>query len=106
MGPQATKSNKLVAGPSVWRRIVTEMGLDHVARVEVVTSHQGCRNQDWHVDAPRGLTVIFAVVDVDVQKGPTQMDFTIPFNAILEGHPKVKNCSGPATCHTAMPAGA
>ena len=56
------------------------MGLDHVARVKVVTSHQGCRNQDWHVDAPRGLTVIFAVVDVDVQKGPTQMDFQFLLN--------------------------
>ena len=82
------------------------MGLDHVARVGVVTSHQRCRNQDWHVDTPIGLTGIFAVVDVDVQKGPTQMDFTIPFNAILEGHPKVKNCSGLATCHIATPAGA
>eukprot|EP00658_Telonema_sp_P-2_P037303 TRINITY_DN26834_c0_g1_i1.p1 TRINITY_DN26834_c0_g1~~TRINITY_DN26834_c0_g1_i1.p1 ORF type:complete len:299 (+),score=47.82 TRINITY_DN26834_c0_g1_i1:224-1120(+) len=89
---------------SVWRRVVTEMGVDHVARVEVVTSHRGCRNQDWHVDAPRGLTTIFAMVDVDLPKGPTQMDFTIPFSAILEGAPKVKKPEdAPDTVHAAMP---
>ena len=75
----------------MWRRVVTAMGLDHVARVEVVTSHEGCRPQGWHVDAPRGLTVIFALVDITVPKGPTQMDFSIPFNHILEGRPKVNS---------------
>ena len=90
---------------SVWRKVVSAMGLDHVARVEVVSSHPGCRHQDWHVDAPRGLTVIFALVDVDVSKGPTQMDFSIAHNAILADHPKVKPRHDPPSCHAAMPAG-
>ena len=90
---------------SVWRRLVTSLGLDHVARVEVVSSHPGCRHQDWHVDAPRGLTVIFALVDVDVPKGPTQMDFTVAHNAILDDQPKIKPRYDPPSWHAAMPAG-
>ena len=33
-------------------------------------------------DGVHGVTVIFALVDVDAAKGPTQLAFTVPFNAL------------------------
>ena len=52
-----------------WERVCAHWGFDHIKRVEVVTSHPGCRAQGWHVDAVHGLTAIFPLVDVDVRKG-------------------------------------
>lgn len=68
-----------------WREVVRRCGFDHVARVEVVTSHVGCRHQGWHVDGARGLTALFALVDVDPRLGPTQMDFDVPFMDVTTG---------------------
>jgi hypothetical protein len=82
--------------PRVWERVCAHHGFVHCRRVEVVTSHPGCRCQGWHVDAERGLTAIFALVDVDVRKGPTQLDFTVPFNALEDEAPKVKHCAPPS----------
>ena len=94
------------APPSAWRQIVAAFGFDHVARVEVVTGHAGCRHQGWHVDGVHGVTVIFALVDVDAAKGPTQLDFTVPFNALDPEQGKVKRVAGaPASCRAAMPRG-
>ena len=76
---------------AVWERVCAHYGFDHVKRVEVVTSHPGCRCQGWHVDAVHGLTVIFPLVDVDARKGPTQLDFTVPFNSLRHDGPKVKH---------------
>ena len=68
-----------------WRDVVRRLGFDHVARVEVVTSHVGCRHQGWHVDGARGVTALFALVDVDPRLGPTQLDFTTPFMDVASG---------------------
>ena len=106
--PGGRSASPGAAGPlSVWQRIVREFGLYHIARVEVVTSHRGCRHQGWHVDADRGITVIFPLVDVDLAKGPTQMDFTVAHNGVREGSSKVKKrpAEAPESCHAAMPAG-
>jgi hypothetical protein len=75
---------------NVWKKILKTLDFEHVARVEVVTSHVGCRDQAWHIDGVHGLTVIFALADVDLPKGPTQLDFSIPFNSLSEGGQKVK----------------
>jgi hypothetical protein len=93
--------------PSVWRQVIAALEFEHVARVEVVTSHVGCRSQNWHVDGVHGMTVIFALEDVDLAKGPTQLDFTHPFNSFKEGESKVKNVAKGAlpVCRAAMPAG-
>ena len=92
---------------AVWERVCQHFGFNHVARVEVVTSHVGCRHQAWHTDGTYGLTVIFALVPVDARKGPTQIDFTYPRNALREGAPKVKrkDPEAPDSCRAAMPAG-
>ena len=94
-------------GPSVWEQVVRTFGFVHIARVEIVTSHAGCRYQGWHVDGSRGITTIFPLVDMDMPKGPTQMDFTIPFNGLRENMGKVKKLDPacPGMCHAAMPAG-
>lgn len=76
--------------PAVWERVCAHFDFTHIKRCEVVTSHPGCRAQGWHVDAMNGLTVIFPLVDVDARKGPTQLDFTIPFNNLLADGPKNK----------------
>jgi ectoine hydroxylase-related dioxygenase (phytanoyl-CoA dioxygenase family) len=95
------------ARPAVWERVALHFGFQHIKRVEVVTSHPGCRAQDWHVDAVHGLTVIFPLVDIDARKGPTQLDFTIPFNSLRQDGPKVKHPPprAPPTAHAALNAG-
>ena len=105
--PEACEANAWDASPRVWERIVNHFGFRHVARVEVVTSHAGCRHQAWHSDGERGLTVIFPLVSVDLRKGPTQMDFTVPFNNLYEGRGKVKkrDASAPKSARAAMPMG-
>ena len=82
-------------------------GFSHVKRVETVTSHVGCRDQGWHVDAVYGLTVIFPLTDVTLRKGPTQMDFVTPFNNLDAGKGKVKHRAAgvPESARAAMPAG-
>ncbi|KAJ1462608.1 hypothetical protein M885DRAFT_610645 [Pelagophyceae sp. CCMP2097] len=88
--PTAPETRKALLGrDSVWRRAVEELGFGHVARVEVVTGHAGARCQDWHVDGIHGLTVIFALVDVDAARGPTQLDFAHTFLDV-DGATKVK----------------
>lgn len=91
----------------IWQNVVRSYGFTHCARVEVVTSHKGCRNQGWHVDGQHGITVIFPLVDVDLRKGPTQLDFTIPFFALQEGAGKIKHRdpAAPESARAAMPAG-
>lgn len=87
-----------VLGEATWRHVVKSLGFDHVARVEVVTGHAGCRAQDFHVDGSLGLTVIFALVDIDVAKGPTQLDFSASFVG-FDGR-RVKSVPGaPKTVH-------
>jgi hypothetical protein len=92
-----------------WERITRHFGFEHIARVEVVTSHPGCRNQGWHTDGTHGLTVIFPLVNVDLRKGPTQMDFNTPFNNLHENSGKVggkkKRMDAPDFARAAMPKG-
>lgn len=76
--------------PTVWRQILRRLKFEHVVRVEVVTSHDGCRNQAWHIDGDHGLTVIFALASVGLRKGPTQLDLSIPFVSLQEDGPKVQ----------------
>jgi len=92
---------------SVWEKVCSQFGFGHIKRVEVVTSHPGCRNQDWHVDAVHGLTVIFPLVDVDARKGPTQLDFTSHFNSVHQDKGKVKHRDpeAPPMALAAMPSG-
>ena len=94
---------------SVWESVTNYFGFNHIARVEIVTSHPGCRDQGWHTDGSHGLTVIFPLVDVDLRKGPTQMDFTIPFNSLHIGTGKVggkkKMKDAPDKARAAMPKG-
>ena len=59
----------------------------------MVTGHSGCRHQDWHIDGDRGLTLIFAMEDVTLKKGPTQIDFGVPFTAIDPNAQKVKGAN-------------
>ena len=33
---------------SVWEKVCSSFGFQHIKRVEVVTSHPGCRNQGWY----------------------------------------------------------
>jgi len=112
----------------IYERICAAFGFGHIARVEVVTAHCGARNQGWHIDGAHGLTVIIPLVDVDVQKGPTELDFRIAFNNLHSSSGKVKtgpgsgssssssssgsSCSGsssggvaPSTVHAVMPKG-
>ena len=55
------------------------------------------------------LAVIFGLVDVDLLKGPTQLDFTIPFNNLREGAGKSKYKAMARrtipSCHAALPSG-
>ena len=94
------------ASLQVWERVALAFGFSHIARVEVVTSHTGCRAQGWHIDASHGLTVIFPLTGVDITKGPTQVDFVTPFNT-LDRSGKVKHHDrlSPDYVHAAMPAG-
>jgi hypothetical protein len=96
-------------GLSVWERVTNHFGFEHVARVEVVTSHPGCRDQGWHTDGAHGLTVIFPLVGVDLRKGPTQMDFVTPFNSLHVNRGKVggkkKSPDAPDSARAAMPSG-
>jgi hypothetical protein len=57
------------ASAGVWVDICRKFHLEHVARVEVVTSHVGCRAQDWHIDGAHGLTVIFPLAHVGIRQG-------------------------------------
>ena len=86
------------------------LGFTHIARVEVVTSHVGCRNQDWHCDSAFGVTVIFALVDVDLAKGPTEIEFTTAFNSLgldETSSAKIKQRSSlsPEAVHAVLPKG-
>jgi len=63
----ATSSSSSSAG--VWVDICRRFHLEHVARVEVVTSHVGCRAQGWHIDGVHGLTVIFPLTHVGLRQG-------------------------------------
>jgi len=80
--------------PPVWRRVIDKMDIPHIARVEMVTGHSGCRAQGWHVDALRGVTAIFAMTDVDVQKGPTEINFMEHFTSLDLTRGKVKGGLG------------
>ena len=103
------ESNRWTAIPRVWEKIVNHFGFEHVARVEVVTSHAGCRNQGWHTDGERGLTVIFPLTPVGLRKGPTEMDFTIAFNSLHPNRGKVagskRDPAAPERARAAMPLG-
>jgi len=95
-------------GPSsMWEKVVDRLGFPHIARVEMVTSHKGCRHQDWHVDGAHGITVIFPLVSTSLERGPTQLEFTTPFNSLAGDRGKVKKRDpiAPECCHAAMPAG-
>ena len=74
----------------VWKSITDTFHFRHIARVEVVTSHVGCRAQDWHIDGVHGLTVILPLTDVGVRQGPTELDFAPAFLGLWEGDPKVR----------------
>ena len=77
----------------VWKSITDTFHFYHIARVEVVTSHVGCRAQDWHVDGVHGLTVILPLTDVGVRQGPTELDFGPAFVGLWDGDPKVRSKS-------------
>ena len=74
-----------------------------------MTSHVGCRNQDWHCDSAHGLTVIFALVEIDLPKGPTEIEFTTPFNSLgVDMHTakiKQKDKLSPESVHACLPQG-
>ena len=91
----------------IWQRVCNSFGFSHIARVEVVTSHVGCRRQDWHCDSAHGITVIFPLVDVDMAKGPTELEFTTPFNSLDEAGSKIKekDSVAPDSVHAVMPRG-
>mmetsp|Transcript_2865 Transcript_2865/g.5179 ORF Transcript_2865/g.5179 Transcript_2865/m.5179 type:complete len:329 (+) Transcript_2865:175-1161(+) len=93
----------------MWQEVCNEFGFTHIARVEVVTSHVGCRNQDWHCDSAHGITVIFALVDIDLAKGPTEIEFITPFNCLghdaNSGKIKQKHRLAPPSVHAVMPKG-
>lgn len=102
--PQHSKNK-----PPLWQAICNVFGFTHIARVEVVTSHVGCRNQDWHCDSAHGITVIFALVDIDLAKGPTEIEFITPFNSLGKesnsGKIKHKHSSSPESVHAVLPKG-
>ena len=77
----------------IWKAITDTFHFYHIARVEVVTSHVGCRAQDWHVDGVHGLTVILPLTDVGVRQGPTELDFGPAFVGLWDGDPKVRSKS-------------
>ena len=87
---------------AVWRQITDHFEFTHIARVEVVTSHVGCRAQGWHIDGVHGLTVIFPLIDVGVRQGPTELDFSVPFIRLYRDSSKVKKTT---TMHAVIPAG-
>lgn len=94
---------------SVWRDVIDRMGIPHIARVEMVTGHSGCRAQGWHVDALRGATAIFAMTDIDTQKGPTEINFMEAFTSLDLRKGKCKNGLGAGNVDktfAAMPKGA
>jgi len=96
------------SGPSsVWEAVCHQLGFSHIARVEMVTSHKGCRHQDWHVDGAHGVTVIFPLISTCLERGPTQLDFVTPFNSLAgdQGKVKKRDPAAPESCHAAMPAG-
>jgi hypothetical protein len=75
----------------------------------MVTGHSGCRAQGWHVDALRGVTAIFAMTDVDLQKGPTEINFMEHFASLDLNRGKVKGGLGKGevgSTFAAMPKGA
>jgi hypothetical protein len=74
----------------IWKAITDTFHFTHIARVEVVTSHIGCRAQDWHIDGVHGLTVIIPLTDVGVRQGPTELDFEPAFVGLWEGDAKVR----------------
>ena len=84
-GWRSDVARAVVAAAAPWRDVVAALGFGHVARVEVVTSHAGCRHQGWHVDGARGVTALFALVDVDARRGPTELDFAAPFGDVATG---------------------
>lgn len=88
----------------VWKSITDAFHFHHIARVEVVTSHVGCRAQHWHIDGVHGLTVIVPLTNVGVRQGPTELDFAIPFVGLWEGDPKVKSRNA-TTVRAVMPQG-
>jgi hypothetical protein len=101
-----TDYRKAPAKPSVWTSITDTFRFRHIARVEVVTSHTGCRAQGWHIDGVHGLTVILPLVDVGVRQGPTELDFSVPFVGLWEGDPKVRRSpSSQQTVRAVMPKG-
>jgi Phytanoyl-CoA dioxygenase (PhyH) len=77
----------------IWKAITDTFHFTHIARVEVVTSHIGCRAQDWHIDGVHGLTVIIPLTDVGVRQGPTELDFEPAFVGLWEGDAKVRKRS-------------
>jgi hypothetical protein len=91
----------------VWKSITDTFHFYHIARAEVVTSHTGCRDQDWHIDGVHGLTVMLPLTDVGVRQGPTELDFAHPFVGLWEGDPKVRlpQRSSCDTVRTVMPKG-
>ncbi|CAB9500925.1 expressed unknown protein [Seminavis robusta] len=90
----------------LWKEITDHFHFTHIARVEVVTSHVGCRAQGWHIDGVHGLTVIMPLTDVGVRQGPTELDFSIDFVGLWEGDPKVRNAADAAKqMRAVMPAG-
>ncbi len=95
------------ASLKIWEKVTSAFGFEHIKRVEVVTSHSGCRAQDWHVDAVYGLTVIFPLVPVDLRKGPTEIDFTVPHNSLIEGSGKIKRREpdSPDSARATLPVG-
>lgn len=91
---------------AVWKSIADAFHFHHVARVEVVTSHVGCRAQGWHIDGVHGLTVIMPLTDVGVRQGPTELDLSVPFVGLWEGDPKVRrSCSNDTRVRAVMPQG-
>jgi hypothetical protein len=90
--------------PLIWERIAGAFGFSHVARVEVVTSHVGARAQGKHIDGDCGLTIIIALTDISLAKGPTEIDFSIPFFSLTPNSGKVKLPDG-KIIYAAMPKG-
>lgn len=88
----------------IWKQITDSFHFTHIARAEVVTSHVGCRAQDWHIDGVHGLTVIIPLTDVSVQKGPTELDFEHDFCGLWEGSAKIRSCSS-SRVRAVMPQG-
>lgn len=90
LNPRTTDDFRKAPRKPVWKSITDTFHFRHIARVEVVTSHVGCRAQDWHIDGVHGLTVILPLTDVGVRQGPTELDFGPAFLGLWEGDPKVR----------------